>query len=89
MLITIAAAAFIVGAGTVYLLLTSGWRRLRSTRVVINLKSGQSIDGYLVRQSGQLLFIRGAVLIHGGDQPAPMDGQVIVERSEIDFIQSP
>lgn len=66
-----------------------GWKSLQAVRIIVNLKSGQSIDGYLVRQEAQLLFIRNAVLIGQSDEPIPMDGQVIVERSEIEFIQSP
>lgn len=66
-----------------------GWQSLQAVHVIVNLKSGQSIDGYLVRQEGQLLFVRNAMLIGESDEPIPMDGQVIVERSEIEFIQSP
>lgn len=66
-----------------------GWQSLQAVRIIVNLKSGQSIDGYLVRQEAQILFIRDAVLIGQSDEPVPMDGQVIIERSEIEFTQSP
>lgn len=66
-----------------------GWKSLQAVRIILNLKSGQSIDGWLVRQEAQLLFLRDAVLIGNSDEPLPMDGQVIVERNEIEFIQSP
>lgn len=82
-------ATLAVGGLAVYLFLVAGWRRLRARRIIVNLKSGQSLDGYLVRQAGQLLFIREAMLLGAGDNPVPIDGEVIVERSEIEFIQSP
>ena len=66
-----------------------GWQSLQAVRIIVNLKSGQSIDGYLVRQEASLLFLRDAVLIGNSDEPVPVDGQIIVEQSEIEFTQSP
>lgn len=63
------------------------WRTVRARRVMINLKSGQAIDGLLVRHDGPLLFIAEASLHEGGGSPVPLDGQALVERQNIDFIQ--
>lgn len=65
------------------------WRGVESRRVVVNLKSGQAIDGHLVRRRGPLLFIRNAHLHEGTDDPVALDGEVIIDRSEVDFIQAP
>lgn len=63
------------------------WRLVRARRVVVNLQSGQAIDGLLTRQHGPLLFISEARLHEGGDNPVPIDGQAVIERQTIDFIQ--
>jgi len=65
------------------------WRAVQSRRVVVNLKSGQAIDGHLVRRRGPLLFIRNAHLHEGPGDPAALDGEVVIDRAEVDFIQAP
>lgn len=66
---------------------TRPWRLVKARRVVVNLRSGQAIDGLLIRQQGPLLFLSEARLFEGSDQPTPIDGQAVVERQTIDFIQ--
>jgi hypothetical protein len=63
------------------------WRLVKARRVVVNLRSGQAIQGLLVRQSGPLLFLAEAQLHEGNNNPVPIDGQAVVERPGIDFIQ--
>lgn len=81
--------AFPLGAvaGTYSWYRLSPWRLVKARRVVVNLKSGQAIEGLLVRRSGPLLFIAEARLHEGGDNPVPLDGQAVVERPTVDFIQ--
>lgn len=64
------------------------WRGLSSRRVVVNLKTGRALDGVLVRKSGDLLFLRNATALEPGSAPAGLDGEAVVARSEIDFIQA-
>lgn len=80
-------AALAVGGLATYFYQAASWRRVKARRIIVNLKSGQSLDGFLIRQSGQLLFLRETALLDAGDNPIAIDGEVIVERSEIDFIQ--
>jgi hypothetical protein len=65
----------------------SSWRLVKARRVVVNLRSGQAIEGLMVRQSGALLFLAEARLHEGSDNPVPIDGQAVIERPTIDFIQ--
>lgn len=81
-------AALAVGGLAAWGYHAAGWRRVHAKRVIVNLKSGQSLDGFLVRQMGQLLFLREASLLGGGDNSIQIDGEVIVERTEVDFIQT-
>lgn len=64
------------------------WRRLVvARRVVANLTTGQAIEGLLVRQSGPLLVLEQPVVHEPGAAPAPADGQMVIERDRVAFIQ--
>lgn len=63
-------------------------RTVVNRRVIVNLTTGKAIDGVLVRQSGPLLILKGASLLEPGADPVPMDGEVVVERDRVDFIQA-
>lgn len=62
-------------------------RLVLSRRVVVNLVSGKAIEGVLVRQDGPLLFIKDATWLEG-EVTARIDGEAVVERSAVDFIQA-
>ena len=56
-------------------------------RVLVNLKSGTAIDGVLWDDRGPLIVLRDSNLHVEGGQHAPLDGDVIIERADIDFVQ--
>lgn len=59
-------------------------------RVIINLIGGTAIDGVATAKSGPLLVLKDAVLHDpAADHPQPMDGEVVIDLSRIDFIQAP
>lgn len=57
-----------------------------SRRVMVNLATGNAIDGILWDERGPLLVLRDASLHEDGGS-APLDGEVIVERDRIAFVQ--
>lgn len=57
-------------------------------RVVVNLLSGKAIEGVVVERDGPLLVVADAVLHEPSTQPAPVDGHVVIERAQVDFIQA-
>lgn len=63
------------------------WRRsaLRR-RVLVNLKTDKAFEGILYAQRGPLLVLRDVTLRATG-QATPIDGEVIVERPNVDFVQ--
>ncbi|MBT2477638.1 hypothetical protein [Streptomyces sp. ISL-94] len=63
------------------------WRRtaLRK-RVVVNL-SDKAFAGVLWAKRGPLLVLRDAVLMQHGAADTPMDGEVVIERARVEFIQ--
>jgi small nuclear ribonucleoprotein (snRNP)-like protein len=62
-------------------------RCLERRRVVVNLLSGRAFDGVLYARRGPLLILRNAVMHERGAEPAPVDGDVVVERNQVEFIQ--
>lgn len=58
-------------------------------RVVVNLTDGSAIEGVLYRQDGPLLVIKNATYLERGAQPAPLDGDTVIERDRVLFIQAP
>lgn len=65
------------------------WRRnVVRRRVIINLKSGLAFRGILWNQAGDLLVLRQAEILKE-DRALQVDGEVIIERGEVEFIQAP
>ncbi|MGC5249504.1 hypothetical protein ACPXB3_21570 [Gordonia sp. DT219] len=59
-------------------------------RVVLNLKSGTAICGVVTEQKRKFCVVRDAEVIDPGARtPTRADGEVIVGRHEIDYIQIP
>lgn len=65
-------------------------RRLRD-RVVVTLKSGAAFSGVLFEADGKSYVLRGASALgfaaNGAD--APVDGEIIVARSNVEHMQRP
>lgn len=56
-------------------------------RVLVQTKSGRAYTGVLWQRRRDLLVLKGAEMLEPGNQPQPMDGEVIVDRVEIDYVQ--
>lgn len=57
-------------------------------QVIVNLLSGQTVKGVPVSQAGPLLVLRGAEILNDSNDFVPVDGEIIVDRSNVDFIQA-
>ncbi|GGP55995.1 hypothetical protein [Streptomyces abikoensis] len=63
------------------------WRRTAvRRRVVVNL-ADKAFRGVLWAQRGPLLVLRDAELLEAGRDPQRVDGEVVVERSRVEFTQ--
>lgn len=63
------------------------WRRTAvRKRVVVNL-ADKAFTGVLWAKRGPLLILKDAVLMQHGAADTPLDGEVLVERSRVEFIQ--
>lgn len=56
--------------------------------MIVNLRTGKAISGVLTSKAGPLLELREAKFHEPGiAAPVPMDGAVLIERSNVDFMQ--
>ena len=58
-------------------------------RVVITLKSGTTVMGVVTVSKRSFCMVRDASVIERGGQPVRADGEVLLEREHIDYIQIP
>lgn len=63
------------------------WRRTAvRKRVVVNL-ADKAISGILWAKRGPLLVLRDAKLHHPGAPEVPVDGEIVIERDRVEFMQ--
>jgi small nuclear ribonucleoprotein (snRNP)-like protein len=56
-------------------------------RVLVNMEDGRAFDAVLFDQRGPLLVLRNATLLTPNEEPALVDGEVVIERDKVAFIQ--
>lgn len=64
-------------------------RVLMHRRVIVNLVDGSSIEGILYRDPGDLIVLKNAVYHEPGADPLPLDGDTVIERAKVQFVQAP
>lgn len=63
------------------------WRRTAvRRRVVVNLPD-KAFTGVLWAKRGPLLVLRDVQVLEGARAPQSVDGEVVVERRQVEFIQ--
>jgi hypothetical protein len=56
-------------------------------RALVNLTSGAAFDAVLWAKRGPLLVLRDVTLLEPDAEPATLDGEIVVERDRVSFIQ--
>jgi len=64
------------------------FRSVVHRRVVVNLWSGTAISGLVVKTHRSYCVIKDATVIEPGSEPARVDGEIIVDRRQVDYIQA-
>lgn len=70
----------------------AGWLTVQNRlavrrRVMVNLVDGKAVSGVLWARRGRLLVLKDATLHEPGAEPTTVDGEVLVERHRVDFVQ--
>lgn len=64
------------------------WTRTALRRnVIVNLDTGKAFQGVAWAKRGRLLVLRNATMFDPGTEPAAVDGEVVIDRARIEFIQ--
>jgi small nuclear ribonucleoprotein (snRNP)-like protein len=56
-------------------------------RVIVNTKTERAFRGILWCRRWGYLVLRSAEMLKGRGETVPVDGEVVIERSNVDFIQ--
>lgn len=56
-------------------------------RVLVQMEDGRAFAGVMYARRGPLLVLRDAQLVEPGTEPVPVDGEVLIERPKVAFIQ--
>ncbi|MGW5928072.1 hypothetical protein ACWF2L_17750 [Streptomyces anulatus] len=63
------------------------WRRTAvHRRVVVNL-ADKAFDAVLWAKRGPLLVLRDVKLLEAGREPQQIDGEIVIERTRVEFMQ--
>jgi hypothetical protein len=64
-----------------------GLRARREHSLVVHTVNGSSIRGVLIGDYADVVVLAAASLLRGTETPAPIAGEVIILREQIDFAQ--
>lgn len=56
-------------------------------RILVNLDNGSAFQGILWKRTGELLELKDATYLEPGQKPVRVDGEVLIERSKVDWMQ--
>lgn len=62
-------------------------RTIADRQVLVNLCSGNAVGGVCIYDGEDMLVLRGATIHEPDSEPAPADGEILIDRINIDFIQ--
>jgi len=64
------------------------WRRTAlRRRVLVNLRTEKAFRGVLWAKRGPLLVLKEVEMLEAGREPLKLDGEVVIERANVDFLQ--
>lgn len=88
-IVVLAVATCVLAAGVLVHLIDVVWakRLMVRRRVLVSLRSGNAVTGVLWVRRGRSLVLRAAQLLEPGAEPSPMDGDVVLDRDQIEFVQ--
>lgn len=79
----------IIGAVVWHAIDVLGTRRLAlRKKVLVNLHSGVAFKGVLWASKGRLLILRGVELLELNADPVSLDGDVLVDRDQVAWVQA-
>ncbi|PTR42039.1 hypothetical protein C8K38_111208 [Rhodococcus sp. OK611] len=86
--VAIAVVVLLVAAAAAGVCIHSRRLRVRS-RVLVSLKTGNAVSGVIIRSAGAWIVVADAA-VHDRDasRPTPADGEIWIERVNVDYVQA-
>lgn len=63
-------------------------RRLEAATVIVQLKTGQALQGVMVEDSRAGFVLAQATVYEPGAEPKPADGVIMIDRADVAWIQT-
>lgn len=63
------------------------WRYPERRRVIVNTKTGKAFTAVLWCRRWRYVILKDAALVRPSGEPLAIEGEVLIDRANIDFIQ--
>jgi hypothetical protein len=89
-LVVLALGVLAIAAGVVWHVIDLMWARrlVVRRRVLVQLDTGRAVVGTLWTTKASRVVIKNAELFEPGTEPTKMDGDVVIERARVEYVQA-
>jgi len=89
-LVVLALGVAVIAGGVVWHVIDLQWSRrlIVRRRVLVQLDTGRAVVGTLWSTKANRVVVKSAELFEPGSEPTRMDGDVVVERARVEYIQA-
>jgi small nuclear ribonucleoprotein (snRNP)-like protein len=89
-LVVLALGVLVIAAGVVWHIADLLWARrlVVRRRVLVQLDTGRAVVGTLWSTKAHRVVIKNAQLLEPGNEPTHMDGDVVIERARVEYVQA-
>ena len=65
----------------------NSYKIIYTKQCIVNLKTGIAFKGYFYKSNKNIIVLKNSYIIENGRDPIEVSGEVILDKSNIDFIQ--
>lgn len=89
-LVVLALGVLVIAGGVAWHVVDLAWSRrlVVRRRVLVQLDTGRAVAGTLWSTKANRVVIKSAELFEPGSEPTRMDGDVVIERARVEYIQA-
>ena len=89
LVVAIVAVFIAVGSAGVSARRSTSLASLTKRRAIVTLKSGESFAGVVFDVDREMVLLRNAELLTAGERAVPVDGEVLILRADVAYLQFP
>lgn len=89
-LVVLTLGVLVIAGGVAWHLIDVAWSRrlVVRRRVLVQLDTGRAVVGTLWTTKANRIVIKNAELFEPGTEPTKMDGDVVIERARVEYVQA-